>query len=174
MMSKKFWLGMTLVILVSGLFLLSGCGDKKAEKQKVGDDFKMVVKDSKGQEVNVNMQQGKIEIEGKSGKSQIMDSSVWPSDMFPDVPQFAFGQVKHVQKHQHEDGLMNFVVLHANVEADAMNKYADLLKKNGWKISLTMMSDKNAMIGAKKGKLAISLTYTADTKEAALIAHNSK
>jgi hypothetical protein len=167
-------LGMIAGVLIFGLFLLAGCGDKKSEQKKSGDVSQMTIKDSTGKEVNVNMQQGKIEIEGKGGKAQIMDTSTWPADMFPEAPLFAFGQVKHVQKHQQPDGLVSFIVVLGNVQGDAIGKYSELLKTAGWQLTLTAAGEKSGMIGAKRGKLGMTVTFNAENKEAAVMVNQTK
>jgi len=173
-MSKRIWFVMFAALMVAGLLLLAGCGDKKTEVSKSTDGGKMVLRDGKGQEVKVDVQGGKIEIEGKGGKAQIMETSAWPADMFPEVPQFTMGQVKHVQKHLQADGQRNFLVVFGNVESDAVNKYADILKNSGWELTITSIGGQGGMIGAKKEKLNLTFTFASDKKEAVLMAHTIK
>jgi hypothetical protein len=174
MVYGKSRLGITAVVLVLGLFLLGGCGEKKSKEQKAEEAARVILKDSTGKDVNVKVQQGKIEIEQQGVKSEITQTSTWPPDMFPEVPQFTFGQIKQVHKFREQGGLVKFNVVYGNVESDALNKYANMLKQYGWQLNIIQTDGKGGMVTGQKGKLGISMPFNMEKKEAVLMVYNTK
>jgi hypothetical protein len=173
MVFRKSGWWMIVVVLVLGLFLLNGCGDKKSEQKKAGDVTKMTFKDGAGKEVNVNVQGGKIQIEGQGSKTEMTETSTWPAEMFPDVPQFTFGRIERVIKAAEEGGMRKFNIFYVNVEDGALNKYADMLRKNGWQVSHTQM-DKSGILNGQKGNLGLNFPYNMGKRDGALLVYSVK
>lgn len=171
--SEKGWTGVMMSILTLSLLLMPGCGEKKSD-EKLGEDLtRKFIKESTGKDVDVKIQKGKIELEEKGGsKTVIAEATTWPSDMFKDVPQFPSGKIEHVVKSNEEGGMRKFNIHYIDLEGDALNKYADILKKNGWQTDVMQMGDKGGMLNAEKGKLAINFPFNLEKKRGILAAFN--
>jgi hypothetical protein len=167
MMLRKTLTVVMAAVLALGLAILTGCG-KKGSEEKMAEK---IIKKTTGENVNVKMKMGKIEFKGKDSKNVVEETAEWPADMFEDVPQFAFGQIWLVNKGD-EGGMKKFNIYYKNLEEDAVEKYADLLKENGWEAHIIQAANQGGMINAQKGKLAISFVFSLEKKEGTLIVYN--
>lgn len=167
MMLKKTLTMFMAAVLVLGFAILTGCGKKKSEETMA----EKIIKATTGENVNVKMKPGKIEFEGKDSRHVIEETSEWPADMFEDVPQFAFGQIERVSKGD-EGGMRKFNIYYKNLEGGVAEKYADLLKENGWEAHIIQEANQGGMLNAQKGKLAINFVFSLEKKEGTLIVYN--
>jgi hypothetical protein len=169
MVFGKLRFRVTGVLLVLGLILASGCSEKQTEEKTAETAAEVILKASMGKDVDVNIQDGKVQIKDKNSETEIKDTTEWPSDMFSDVPRFTFGKIQHVSKSREEGGMQKFNVHLVGVEADAVNQYADKLKENGWEINVIQMEGQGAMLNGQKNKLSISLPYNQEKNEGVLM-----
>ncbi|MEW6444254.1 MAG: hypothetical protein AB1640_25190 [bacterium] len=162
-----FW--MTGLLLVLGMMPASGCGEKKSEEKAAEKAAEAIMKASLGRDVEVNIEEGKVEISDKESRTEIADTSAWPSDMFSDVPRFTFGKIEHVSKSREQGGMQKFNVHLAGIENDAMNRYADMLKESGWEITLTQLGTQGGMLSGQKNNLGISFPYNLESHDGVLM-----
>ncbi|MGA9365692.1 MAG: hypothetical protein WBW16_15125 [Bacteroidota bacterium] len=168
MLSKKSLIRLMVAVLALAPFLMSSCSGKKSEEQIA----EKIIKESTGKDAEVKMREGKIEIEGKDFKSEMSETTVWPPDMFNDVPEFTFGKIERVHKSTEETGMRKFNIYFVDVEHDALDKYADALKKNGWQASVMQMGDKGGMLTAEKGELALNFPFSVEKKSGTLVVYS--
>jgi len=165
---KNSWVRFMMAVLALALFLMNGCSGKKSEEQIA----EKIIKESTGKDAEVKMREGKIEIEGKDFKSEMSETTVWPADMFEDVPEFAFGKIERVLKSTEETGMRKFNIYFVDVEQDALGKYADALKKSGWQARVMQMGDKGGMLTAEKGELALNFPFSLEKKSGTLVVYS--
>jgi len=169
MVSGKRRIGIAVAFLTTSLLLMWGCSEKSTQEKMA----EHVLKQSSGKDVDVKMQKGKVEIDEKGGsKTIIAEATTWPSDMFKDVPQLNSGKIKHVVKSDEQGGIRKFNIYYVDLENNALNNYADILKKNGWQVNVMQMGDKGGMLNAEKGKLVIQLPVSIEDKRGTLIVFN--
>jgi hypothetical protein len=168
MVFKNSWVRFMMAVLALALFLMNGCSGKKSEEQIA----EKIIKESTGKDAEVKMREGKIEIEGKDFKSEMSETTVWPADMFKDVPEFTFGKIERVHKSTEESGMRKFNIYFVDVEQDALGKYADALKKNGWQARVMQMGDRGGMLTAEKGELALNFPFSLEEKSGTLVVYS--
>ena len=164
---NRFW--MTGILLILGLVLAAGCGEKQSEEKTAEMATEAILKAGAGKDVDVNIQEGKVEIKDKDSETEIAETSEWPSDMFSDVPRFTFGRIKHVSKSREEGGMQKFNVHMVDIEPEAITQYTDMLKEKGWEVDVTQMGGKGAMLNGQKKNMGINLPYNQETKDGVLI-----
>ena len=64
-----------------------------------------------GNDVDVKMQGGKIQIEEKGSKTEIAETTTWPQEMVKDVPKFTAGKIQRVVKTHELTDVTNFFPL---------------------------------------------------------------
>jgi hypothetical protein len=173
MASKRRWIGLLAVIPMLSVFLIIGCSDKKSEEKLAEDMTKKFLKEATGKDIDVKMQKGKVEIDEKGGsKTVIAESTTWPSDMFKEVPQFTSGKIQHVVKSDEQGDIRKFNIHYTDLDSEGLNKYAEILKKNGWQTNVMQVGEKGSMLSAQLGKLAIQFSFEAKQKKGILVVFN--
>lgn len=165
MMSARGWFRTVVCILAVSALLLGGCG-KKSEERMAEEQMEDMLKEATGKDVDVNIQGKDVTIEGQDTKAQIFETSVWPSDMFGDVPQFTAGTIEHVTRTQ-ESGNQTFNIFFIDIQGDALKDYAAALKEKGWQAQLMQMG-KGGMISAQKDKLGMNFSFNAEDRKGTL------
>jgi hypothetical protein len=172
MAPKKNWTVIMVAALACSLLVLTGCGGKKADEKTAEKMAEKVIKETTGKDVDVKVEEGKIEFEGKDFKTEIAETAAWPSDMFEDVPQFTLGKIERVNKTQEEAGMKKFNIYFIDFEEDAVKKYADILRENGWQTNLMQMGAQGGMLSAQKGNLALSFPFSLEKKNGTLMVYS--
>lgn len=165
MISTKIFTRIAVCGMIVSALLLGGCG-KKSEEKIAEETMENMLKVSTGKDVDVNIQGKNIKIEGQDSKSQISETSVWPPEMFEDVPKFTAGKIEHVTKTQ-EGSNQTFNIFFADIEGDALKKYLAALNEKGWQTQLMDMG-KGGMISAQKDKLGMNFSFNTEDKKGLL------
>ena len=168
----KSRIGILAAVLVLGLFLMAGCSGKTSEEQMAEDMTKRIIKETTGKDVDVKMQGGKIEFKGQDFKSEIAETTVWPADMFPEVPPFPFAKIERVSK-GNEGGMQKFNIYYKDLKGDGINQYAEMLKKKGWQTDTMQTGDKGGYLNAQKGKLALNFMFSLERKDGMLAVYTT-
>ncbi len=169
---NKRRIGIMAAVLVLGLFLMAGCSGKSSDEQMAEDMARKMIKQTTGKDVDVRMQEGKIEFKGKDFKSEIAETTVWPADMFPEVPPFPFAKIERVSK-GNEGGMQKFNIYYKDLKGDGINQYAEMLKKKGWQTDIMQMGDKGGYLNAQKGKLGMNFGFSLERKDGMLAVYNT-
>ena len=165
MISAKVFARIAMCIMIVSALLLGGCG-KKSEEKKAEETMENMLKVATGKDVEVDIQGKDIKIEGQDSKAQIAETSVWPPEMFEDVPKFTAGKIEHVTKTQ-EGSHQTFNIFFVDIEGDALKNYAAALNEKGWQAQLLDMG-KGGMISAQKDKLGMNFSFNAEDKKGLL------
>jgi hypothetical protein len=158
-------------IMVLGL-ILSGCG-KTSNEKKAEKIAEKILSESTGNNVDVTLQKDKIKIEGSDLQTTMESTTVWPSEMFREVPEFTFGKIERVVKSNEDGGMRKFNVYFTSMEANAVSRYASLLQKNGWEAQVTQMGE-GGLLNAQKGKLAMNFPFSTEKRSGALLVFASE
>jgi hypothetical protein len=169
---RKGWIGTVTAFVTLGLLLTAGCSGKSSEEKMAEDMARKMIKQNTGKDVDVKMQGGKIEFKGQDFKSEIAETSAWPSDMFSEVPQFTFAKIERVVK-ANEGGLQKFNIYYKDLKSDGINQYAEILKKNGWQANIMQMGDKGGYLNAQKGKLGMNFAFSLERKDGRLAVYTT-
>jgi len=89
MISEKRWIVIMVAIFTLCLFLMNGCSEKSTQEKMT----EKALKHATGKDVDVKMQGGKIQIEEKGSKTEIAETTTWPSELIKDVPKFTAGKI---------------------------------------------------------------------------------
>jgi hypothetical protein len=142
-----------------------GCG-KKPEESVSEKLAEKAIKEATGKDMNVDIQGNNIKIEGDGAKTELKQTTEWPSDMFDGVPKFTACKIEHVTKVQ-EGGNRNITVMFSDAQVNDVKNYESLLKDKGWKTQFVDMGNA-MMITAQKDKLGLNLSCSNDDKKGAL------
>ncbi len=165
MISAKVFIRIALCGMIVSTLLFGGC-DKKSEEKTAEETMENMLKVTTGKDVDVNIQGKSIKIEGQDSKAQLSETSVWPPEMFDDVPKFTTGKIEHVTKTQ-EGGNQTFNIFFVDIEGDALKNYTAALNEKGWQPQLMDMG-KGGMIIAQKGKLGMNFSFNKEDKKGIL------
>ena len=168
----KSRIGILAAVLVVALFLMAGCSGKTSEEQMAEDMTRKIIKETTGKDVDVKMQGGKIEFKGQDFKSEIAETTVWPADMFPEVPPFPFAKIERVSK-GNEGGMQKFNIYYKDLKGDGVKQYAEILKKNGWQADVMQMGEKGGYLNAQKGKLGMNFMFSLERKDGMLAVYTT-
>lgn len=172
-MSAKSWARIALAILAVGLFLINACGRKKAEEQMAEKITEKILKKTTGDDVDVKVKGDKIEFEGKDFKTQIEETTEWPQDMFAEVPKFTLGKIERVHKSREEGGMQKFNIFYIDLQDNAVNTYAELLRSTGWQASVMQAGGQGGMLNAQKGNLAMNFAYSLEEMRGTLMVYTA-
>lgn len=168
MISKKRWIGIMVVLLMSSLFLVNGCGEKSAQEKMT----EQVLKQATGKNVDVKMEGGKIQIKDKDSKTEIADTSTWPSDLSTEVPRFTAGKIVRVSKGQEQGNAWTFNIYFKDINGDDIKSYAGAMKKKGWQAELLQMGDKGGYLNGQKGTMGMNFGFDLEKKDGMLAVYN--
>lgn len=156
------------VATVLGLVILTSCGGgEKAAKEQAEAGMEQIMKAATGKKADVEIEGATVKVKGDGFSHEMSDTSRWPDDMFPGVPEFTHGKIEHVSKGQ-EGGMMKFNIFLRDIEPGGLEKYQDALKGAGWRTDLTAMGEKGGMIAGQKGELGMTFMYNSDKNEGML------
>jgi hypothetical protein len=164
-MSAKDWIRIMVSISAVSALLLGGCNQKSEERTAEKVTEKML-KATTGKEVDVKIQGKNIQIEGRETRVEISETTVWPSDMFQDVPPLTEGKIEHVTKSQ-EEGTRTFNIFFVDLQGDVLKNYAAALKEKGWEAQLMEMG-KGGMISAQKNQLGLHFSVNQEDRKGTL------
>lgn len=140
---------MALFAAISLVTVFTSCkraAEKTSEKlieKSIGDDAKV---DIDGEKVVIQTDEGTF----------TTDASIhsWPKEVPEDVPEFDEGKVAGVST-QEMDDTKNWVIIFEDVSEDALEKYKEALKGNGFKINYTTMAGTGGHLAAEKDQLKV-------------------
>lgn len=120
--------------------------EKTSEKlieKSIGDDAKVEIDD---ENVVIQTDEGTF----------TTDASIhsWPKKVPEDVPEFDEGKVAGVTT-QEMDDTINWIIIFEDVSEDALEKYQEALKGNGFKINYTTMAGAGGHLAAEKDQLKV-------------------
>ena len=168
MVSEKRWIGIMVAFLTLSLFLVNACSEKSSE-EKMAEN---ILKHATGKDVNVKIQGGKIQIEEKGSKTEIGETTTWPSEMIKDVPKFTGGKIERVVKSHEEGDIWTFNIYLVGINGDDIKNYAGALKEKGWKTDIMQMGDKGGSLNGEKGTMGITFMYSLERKDGMLAVFN--
>jgi hypothetical protein len=155
--------------LALSLFLLNACSEKTSQ-EKITEK---ILKQATGKDVQVKMDGGNIKIEQKGSKTEIAETTVWPPEMFKDVPKFTAGKIERVIKSQEEGDILKFNIYLTGFNSDDVKNYAGVLKEKGWETTLMQMGDKGGYLNAQKGKMGLNFGFNVEEKNGTLAVYNT-
>jgi hypothetical protein len=168
MVSEKRWIGIMAALLPLSLLLMYGCGQKSAEEKTTEKAFKLAT----GKDLNVNREGGKIRISDNDSKTEIAETSTWPSDLSRDVPQFTAGKIQRVVKSQEQGNGWSFNIYLAGISGDNIKSYQNALKQYGWQSDLMQIGEKGGSLNGQKGTMGINLVFNLEQKDGMLAVYN--
>jgi len=168
MVSERKWIGIMVAFLTLSLSLVSGCGKKSSQEIMA----EKALKQATGKDVDVKIQEGKIQIEAKGSKTEITETTTWPPEMVKDVPQFTAGKIKRVVKTHEAGDAWTFNIFLDGINGDDIKIYAATLKEKGWKTDIMQMGDKGGSLNGEKGTMGLNFMYNLERNEGMLAVFN--
>ncbi len=169
MVSEKRWIGIMVALLTLSLFLVNACSEKSSE-EKIAEK---ALKQATGKDVDVKMQEGKIQFEEKGSKTEIAETTTWPPEMFEDVPKFTAGKIERVVKSHEEGDIWTFNIYLVDINGDDIKNYAGALKEKGWQaVNIIQMGDKGGYLNAEKGTMGMNFGFSLERKDGMLAVFN--
>ena len=168
MVSKKGWIGIMAVLLTLSLLLVNGCSQKSAEEKMTEKALKLAT----GKDVNVKMEEGKVQFEEKGSRSEIAETSTWPSDLSTEVPRFTGGKIVRVSKGHEQGDMWTFNIYFEAINGDDIKSYAGAMKNKGWQTELMQMEDKGGYLNGTKGTMGMNFGFDLEKKDGMLAVFN--
>jgi hypothetical protein len=157
------------VVLVFAVLAVADCGSEKSAKEAA---MEKVIKDTSGQDVDVKVDGQSVKIRGEGTKTDMIATSEWPADIFPEVPKFTFGTIERVVKGE-EGGMVKFNIYLRDLEDGAVERYVELMKQGGWRANVMGAGAQGGMVLGEKENLAINLAYNLEKKSGVLVAYSA-
>jgi len=167
-MSEKRWSALIGEILALSLILMTGCSEKSAQEKMT----EKVLKQATGKEVDVKMQGGKIQIQDKDSKTEIAETTTWPSELVKDVPKFTAGKIERVVKSQEKGNAWTFNIYLEGFRGDDIKNYEKALKEKGWQTENLQMGGAGGYLNGQKGTMGINFGFDLEKKDGMLAVYN--
>ncbi len=154
-MDKKIIL---LTIAIISLVVLSGCGQKTVtEKMLEGN-----LEDSLGQNVDVDLDNGAVRIEGEDGSTfEVNEGGVsLPAD-FPEDVYVVEGTIISAMKNVMGQG-HQITISNKKSVAEIKAEYEEELVKEGWEVNQSIATGGMVMLGATKDGRNVSISASVD------------
>ena len=168
MLSKKRWIGIMVALLTLSVFFVNGCSEKSTQEKMT----EQALKQATGKDVDVKIQDGKIQFKEKGSQTDIVDTKTWPVELTKDVPIFTSGKIERVVKTQEQGGTWTFNIYFVDISSDAIKNYENAMKNKGWKTELLQMGDKGGYLNGQKGTMGINFMFNLEKKDGMLAAYN--
>lgn len=155
----------TVLIIISVLLPISmaiySC--KSNTQDKAGTELaEKMMEQATGSDIELENGGANVTIEGNGEKVQInQQAREWPSEILPEVPQIADGEVIRVVKSETNENF-TWNVYYKPVPIETINTYADEMKANGFEI-MKMQMPKGGQVTGQKGELVIFCIYGDET-----------
>ncbi len=150
------------VVAVAAFLVLTSCGGgEKAANERAEAGIEKVMKATTGKDADVEIEGKSVKIKGEGFSHDMSETSQWPADMFPGVPEFTFGKIERVSKGE-EGGMMKFNIFLRDMEPGGVEKYVAVLKRAGWRADITAMGGKGGLVAGQKGDLGMNFMYSTE------------
>jgi hypothetical protein len=168
MVSGKGWIGSMVTLLVLNLFMLTGCSEKNVQEKMT----EQVLKHAAGKDVDVEIQGDKVQIADKDSRTEMTETTTWPSDLTSDVPKFTGGRITRVVKTHEQTGSWTYNIYLEGFSGDDIQNYENALKENGWQTDRMQMGDKGGYLNGVKGTMGVNFGYSLERKDGTLAIFN--
>ena len=140
---------------------LSSCKSETPEKS--GTELaENMMEQATGAEIELENGGANVTIEGNNEKVQInQQTSEWPSEVVPDVPQLPDGEIIRVIKSETPDKY-TWNLYYKPLPAEKIIAYGDVLKENGFEI-MKMQLPKGGQVSGQKGEVVVMCMYGKET-----------
>jgi hypothetical protein len=169
MVSEKRWIGIMVVVFILSLFLMNACSEKSSQEKMA----ETILKHSTGKDANVKIQGDKVQIDQEGSKTEMAETTTWPSEIIKDVPKFTAGKIKRVVKSHEEGGIWTFNIYLVDINGDDIKNYAGALKEKGWQTDIMQMGDKGGYLNAQKGNKGMNFGFSLERKDGMLAVYNT-
>jgi hypothetical protein len=144
--------GYILILFLWGMFSCKQAAEKQQEKI-----IENALEQGNGKKADVDIKDGNITIESDEGKMEIKSGEKkWPSDAPSTVPELNAGKIIGTMNSNTPEG-RTWSIRYEDVPISELDKYAAILKSQGFKIT-TMKSNKGGMVSGEKDKLGVMFT----------------
>jgi Zn/Cd-binding protein ZinT len=164
MRSEKLQPGMMNALLLLCLLVIFGCSQKRNQEKMTEE----ILEHATGKDVDVNIQDGNVQITDKDSRTEIAETKSWPADLSDDVPEFNTGKIQRVVKTQEQADTWTVNIYLADISIDDIRSYEIALKKKGWQTNLTQMGDKGGFLNGQKGTMGINFMFNQEQKNGML------
>jgi hypothetical protein len=168
MESERRLLWIVVAFLTVSLFLVNACSEKSSQEKMI----EKTLKQATGKDVDVKMQGGKVQLEEKGSKTEIAETTTWPSDITKEVPKFTAGKITRVVKTQESGNAWTFNIYLVAINGDDIKNYSGALKEKGWKTDIVQMGDKGGYLNAEKGTMGMNFGFSLERKDGMLAVFN--
>jgi hypothetical protein len=151
------------LFLVVGLVFLGACKKTPSEKasEKILENY---LSKATGGKADIDIKKGEIRVKTAEGETVLMGGGgVWPIDLPEDVVKFDAGTIKGVTNSK-QDKIDSWMVVIEKVEEDAVTKYVDDLKGEGWNVLVATSMPNGTYTQIEKNKINITLSHSRNDK----------
>lgn len=162
---------LALLILLSVSTLVAGCGVKQKIQQKIGESIvEKVVEDALSDEnAKVDIDGGKITIEGKDGESFSFGAGKWPDVDY--IPEFKKGKIISTSKDEKD----SIAVIFEEVAKKDIEDYVKNIKKDFTEETYEVNSDDSIVFNGKNYEGArVHIQYFINDKSLTIIGSRSE
>jgi len=157
-----------ITLLALNLFMIYGCSEKSVQEKMSEQALKQVA----GKDVDVKIQGGNVQIADKDSRTEMMETTTWPTDLVSDVPKFTAGKIKRVIKTQEQTGSWTFNIYLEGISGDDVKNYENAMREMGWQTDLMQMGDKGGYLNGQKGTMGMNFGFSLERKDGVLAVFN--
>jgi hypothetical protein len=168
MVPVKGWTGIMITLLALNLFMIYGCSEKSVQEKMSEQALKQVA----GKDVDVKIQGGNVQIADKDSRTEMTETTTWPTDLVSDVPKFTAGKIKRVIKTQEQTGSWTFNIYLEGISGDDVKNYENAMREMGWQADLMQMGDKGGYLNGQKGTMGMNFGFSLERKDGVLAVFN--
>jgi hypothetical protein len=168
MLTEKKWIRIVITLLTLNLFLVFGCREKNTQEKMT----EQVLKKATGKDVDVKINEGKVQIVDKDSRTEIAETTTWPADLSEDVPKFTTGKIQRVVKSQEQGDSWSFNIYLTDFSSDDIKDYENDLKGKDWQTEIMQMGDKGGYLNGQKGTMGINFMFNLEKKDGMLAVFN--
>lgn len=167
MLSEKKLAVILAAVLILFFLPMFGCSEKKTEEKMA----EKILELGTGKDVDVKMDNAKIQIKDKDITTEIVETTGWPSELTKDIPEFTAGKIRRVVKTNDSDHLWTISIHIEDFGIEDIRSYEKILKSKGWEISTMQMGEQGGFILGEKETSGINFTYNLAEKSGVLGAY---
>lgn len=167
MISEKKSVVILAAVLILFFLPMSGCSEKKSEEKMA----EKILELGTGKDVDVKMNNAKIQIKDKDATTEIVETTGWPAELTKDIPEFTAGKIRRVVKTNGSDHLWTISIHIEDFGIEDIRDYEKILKSKGWEISTMQMGEQGGFILGEKETSGINFTYNLEEKSGVLGAY---
>jgi hypothetical protein len=158
--------GSVAVAILAAAALLAGaaCKSKSAQESIIENRLERALEKASGGKVDIDLKGGTLKVKTEEGENVLTTGErKWPEDLPEGMIKFENAMVLAVSRAANEEG-KTWTVHVAGAGEDALDRYAEKLRADGWTIEASMTRGAEGTVTATKDDLSVHVVTAAGGK----------